>query len=153
MINLLPSGYQSSGARWSMYGSRESEAYFNVDGISVNSAAYGNYIGDAQPSFESIQEVHYNMVQNQAEYPQLVNVTTISKSGSNQFHGSAFEFNSSNSLNALSYFSTAPSARNVENEFGGTASGQCFAISCFSSRPMREFARIRQLLSTRACLL
>ena len=104
LINLLPSGYQSSGARWSMYGSRGSEAYFNVDGISTNSAGYGNYIGDAQPAFDSIQEIHYNMVQNQAEFPQLVNVTTISRSGANQLHGTAFEYNSNSSLNALSYF-------------------------------------------------
>lgn len=123
MINLMASGYQSSGARWSMSGSRGSEAYFNVDGISSNSAGYGNYMGDAQPSFSSIQEVHYNMVQNKAEFPQLVTVTTITKSGSNKFHGSAFAYNSNNSLNALSYFSTAASVHNVQNEFGGTASG------------------------------
>jgi hypothetical protein len=122
MINLLPSGYQSSGARWSMYGSRGSEAYFNVDGISTNSAGYGNYLGDAQPAFDSIQEIHYNMVQNQAEFPQLVNVTTISRSGSNRFHGTLFEYNSSSSLNALSYFAKS-SAKNTSNQFGGSLAG------------------------------
>lgn len=122
MINLLPSGYQSSGARWSMYGSRGSEAYFNVDGISVNSAAYGNYIGDAQPSFESIQEVHYNMVNNNAEYPQLVNVTTITKSGTNQYHGGLFWFNSNSAWNAVPYFSSSLGPDN-KNDFGAFLGG------------------------------
>jgi hypothetical protein len=123
MINLLPSGYQSSGARWSMYGSRGSQAYFNVDGISINSAGYGNYLGDAQPAFDSIQEIHYNMVQNAAEYPQLVNITTVSRSGTNNFHGTLFEYNSNSTLNALSYFATSASARNASNQFGGSLAG------------------------------
>lgn len=123
MINLMASGYQSSGARWSMSGSRGSEAYFNADGISSNSAGYGNYMGDAQPSFQSIQEVHYNMVQNKAEFPQLVTVTTITKSGTNHFHGSAFAYNTNNSLDAIPRFSTNKLAHNVTNEFGGTVTG------------------------------
>ena len=131
LINLLPSGYQSSGARWSMYGSRGSEAYFNVDGISTNSAGYGNYIGDAQPAFDSIQEIHYNMVQNQAEFPQLVNVTTISRSGANQLHGTAFEYNSNSSLNALSYFAKVAPVHTSSNQFGGSVAGPILRSKLF----------------------
>lgn len=122
LINLVPTGYQSSGARFSMGGARGSEDNFNVDGISSNSPAYGNYIGDLQPSFAMISQVNYEVVNVPAEYGPVVNVTTLTKSGTNTFHGSIFEYNQNTSLNALDYFATSRTP-NVYNDFGVALGG------------------------------
>lgn len=122
LINLVPTGYQSSGARFSMGGARGSEDNFNVDGISANSPAYGNYIGDLQPSFEMISQVNYEVVNVPAEYGPVVNVTTLTKSGTNSFHGDIFEYNRNTSLNALDYFATSRTP-DVYNDFGAALGG------------------------------
>ena len=51
----------------------------------------------------------------------VTNVTL--KSGSNAFHGSAFEFIQNNDVNARSYFSTAPLGHLSYNYFGGSIGG------------------------------
>ncbi|HUV91944.1 MAG TPA: TonB-dependent receptor, partial [Anaerolineales bacterium] len=121
-IELVPTGYQSSGARFSMGGARGSEDNFNIDGISGNSPAYGNYIGDLQPSFEMISEVNYEVVDAKAEYGPPVNVTTVTQSGTNALHGSIFEFNQNSDFDALNYFATRRTS-NVYNDFGGSVGG------------------------------
>jgi hypothetical protein len=80
-IFLTPTGYQSGGFRFSLGGARDSEFNFNVDGISSNAPGFGNVYGTLQPSFESIQEVRYEMVNNKAEFAQVANVTTVTKGG------------------------------------------------------------------------
>jgi hypothetical protein len=121
-INLVPTGYQTSGARFSMGGARGSEDNFNIDGISGNSPAYGNYVGDLQPSFEMISQVSYEMVDVKAEFGPVVNVTTLTQSGTNAFHGSVFEFNQNTAFNATNYFATSRTP-NVYNDFGGSVGG------------------------------
>jgi hypothetical protein len=121
-ITLLPGGYQTSGFRYSLGGSRGSEAYYNVDGISSNSVLYGNFVGTSEPSFDMIQEVEYDAVNNKAELGQLLNVTTITKSGGNRFHGSLFEHNSNTSLTARNYFAVKK-GNSVSNDFGGSIGG------------------------------
>jgi Carboxypeptidase regulatory-like domain len=121
-INLVPTGYQTSGARFSMGGARGSEDNFNIDGISGNSPAYGNYIGDLQPSFEMISGVSYEIADVKAEFGPVVNVTTLTNSGTNAFHGSVFEFNQNTAFNATNYFATSRTP-NVYNDFGGSVGG------------------------------
>lgn len=121
-INLLPSGHQNVGSSWSMYGSSQGQAYYNVDGISSNSTLFGNSQGTPFPSFDMIQEVMYDAVDNKAEMGQLLNVTVITKSGTNQFHGSLFENFANQKLVAQNYFSTSnPPFTN--NDFGGGGGG------------------------------
>ncbi len=120
---LLPGGSQAgSSFDWSMYGSRGSEAYYNVDGISSNSVLYGNMVGPSLPPFGMIQEVQYSAVSNQAEDGQLLNIGVITKSGTNRFHGDAFENFGSSALDAKNYFSNTL-GRLVEHDFGADIGG------------------------------
>ena len=121
-INLLPTGYQSSGARYSLAGSRGSEFNYNVDGISVNSPAFGNYAGNLMPSFEIIDQVSYAVGDVKAEYGPIANVTVVTKTGTNQFHGSLFEYNRNTNLSAIDYFATSRTS-NIYNDFGATIGG------------------------------
>jgi Carboxypeptidase regulatory-like domain/TonB dependent receptor len=51
----------------------------------------------------------------------VINVTI--KSGTNQFHGSAFEYNSINQYNARSFFNIQKRPKNIFNEYGGAVGG------------------------------
>src|ERR1700733_11831474 len=121
--SLLPGGSQAGGSfDWSMYGSRGSEAYYNVDGISSNSALYGNMVGPSLPPFGMIQEVEYSAVNNKAELGQLLNISVITKSGTNAFHGDVFDNLANSALNARNYFANSI-GRLTENDFGADLSG------------------------------
>jgi Carboxypeptidase regulatory-like domain len=121
--SLLPGGSQAGGSfDWSMYGSRGSEAYYNVDGISSNSALYGNMVGPSLPPFGMIQEVEYTAVNNKAELGQLLNVSVITKSGTNTIHGDVFDNYASNVLQARNYFANSVGGL-VQNDFGADIGG------------------------------
>ena len=103
-VFLTPTGGQGGGSRFSLGGARGSQNYFNVDGISSNSPAFGNSIGPAEPSFESIQEVRFEIVNNKAEFGEVANITAITKSGTNDLHGALFWYHENAALNARSFF-------------------------------------------------
>ncbi len=128
-INTLPAAHGPDFA-WSMAGSRAGEAYYNVDGISMNSVTFGNMVGPAEPSFAIVQEVQYDAVNNKAEFGQLLNVSTITKSGTNRLHGTIFEHNSNNGVAAQSYFSTSKGNFN-ENNFGAGLGGPILSNKLF----------------------
>jgi hypothetical protein len=121
-IFLTPTGYQSGGFRFSLGGARGSEFNFNVDGISSNAPGFGNVYGTLQPSFESIEEVRYEMVNNKAEFAQVANVTTVTKSGGNALHGGLLWFHYNSALAARSFFSPSV-GQNILNDFGGYVGG------------------------------
>jgi len=121
--SLLPGGSQAgSSFDWSMYGSRGGEAYYNVDGISSNSALYGNMVGPSLPPFGMIQEVAYSAVDNKAELGQLLNISVITQSGTNKFHGDLFDNYANSALDARNYFSNSL-GRLIQNDFGANIGG------------------------------
>jgi hypothetical protein len=121
-VFMTPTGGQGGGSRFSLGGARGSQNYFNVDGISSNSPAFGNSIGPAEPSFESIQEVRFEIVNNKAEFGEVANITAITKSGTNDLHGALFWYHENAALNARSYFASAR-GQIIRNNFGASAGG------------------------------
>ena len=119
---LLPTGHMDASNRWSMAGSTGGEAFYNVDGISSNTAIYGNAEGPAFPSFEIINEVQNADVDNKAEMGQLVNITVTTKSGTDDFHGSLFEHFGNQDIQAQNYFSTSTPPY-TDHDFGGGIGG------------------------------
>jgi hypothetical protein len=121
-VFLTPTGGQGGGSRFNLGGARGSQNYFNVDGISSNSPAFGNSIGPAEPSFESIQEVRFEIVNNKAEFGEVANITAITKSGTNDLHGALFWFHENSALNARPFFATTR-GQNIRNNFGVSSGG------------------------------
>jgi hypothetical protein len=121
-VFITPTGGQGGGSRFSLGGARGSQNYFNVDGISSNSPAFGNSIGPAEPSFESIQEVRFEIVNNKAEFGEVANITAITKSGSNELHGALFWYHENSAWNARSFFATLK-GQIIRNDFGASAGG------------------------------
>jgi len=151
-VFMTPTGYQGGGSRFSLGGGRGSQNYFNVDGISSNSPAFGNSIGPAEPSFESIQEVRFQIVNNKAEFGEVANITVITKSGANDLHGGLFWYHENSALNARSHFATAR-GQVIRNNFGASVGGplrcnKAFFLGTFEAERQRTPANIAPNLPT-----
>ncbi|MGH9681035.1 MAG: carboxypeptidase regulatory-like domain-containing protein, partial [Candidatus Acidiferrales bacterium] len=118
---INPSGDANPGDV-SIDGQRESANGFMVNGIDVQEHMNGGT--SVIPNLDSIEEFRVLTINFDPEYGNynggMVNV--ITKSGSNAFHGDAFEFLRNTSLDAKNYFD---STRGVfrQNQFGGVLGG------------------------------
>lgn len=117
-----PTGYQTAGSKFAMGGARGTQLYYNIDGISANSPAYGVQNSPAEPSVESIAEMKFNIVNIKAEFSEVTNVTAITKSGQNDLHGRLFEQNTFTALTARSFFAVSK-GQNIINDFGASVGG------------------------------
>ena len=91
-----------------------------MDGIAVT--AYSGGASPVQPSFEMIQEVNVVTANPPAEFAVAANYTVVTKSGTNELHGSAFYTYNGNALNARDFFAATRPFR-VYNSFGASAGG------------------------------
>jgi len=77
---------------------------FSVDGISTQRVRYGGPSRELFPSVESIEEFKVASAGNSAEFMQVTDLTTTTKAGTNQLHGTGFWFNQNSALSATSQF-------------------------------------------------
>lgn len=103
-------------------GATASMVGFSVDGISTASVRSNGALQDAYPSSEGIQEMKVTAFNNNAEFSQLGDVTFITKSGTNQYHGSLFEYLQNDKLDAT-IFDFPEKAPKRFNTFGGSLGG------------------------------
>jgi hypothetical protein len=140
---------QGAGGQWIANGNRGETMVGTLDNSDVSDAEMGttqfqNFNLDAIAEFKVLQN-NYS-----AEYGQGGGTITqvVSKSGTNQFHGSAFEFLRNSAFDARNYFSTsAPGFPAVppfkRNEFGATFGGPIRKEKTFF---FVEYAGLRQRL-------
>lgn len=91
-----------------------------MDGISV--MAYWEGASPVSMDMEMVQEIKMETAVAPAEFPTAANVQVVSRSGSNAWHGAAFEDYNGNALNARDFFSTTTPWR-VYNNFGASGGG------------------------------
>jgi hypothetical protein len=103
-------------------GDTAAQTGFSVDGISTANIRYNGALQDTYPSLESIDEMKVTAFDNNAEFAQMGDVTFTTKSGTNQLHGSAFEYFQNSDLDAtvLNFPVKAP---RTFNTFGGSFGG------------------------------
>ena len=124
-------------------------AYFNDIGNGGAAYSYKTNLSTT-PSVDTIQEFKIETNNAKAEYDGSAAISIITKSGSNQFHGSLFEFNRNKALSANAYFSNAnnvPLAPFNRNEFGVTAGGPVIRNKTFF---FASYEGLRQRQSTPA---
>jgi hypothetical protein len=118
---IAPSGVLNAGNQ-SISGQREDANGFMVNGGDVKELMNGGT--SIVPNLDSIAEFRILTNNFDAEYGNysggIINVVT--KSGSNQLHGSAFEFLRNTDLDARNFFSPERSFYR-QNQFGGTVGG------------------------------
>ncbi len=119
----LVSGDETSGAV-SVNGMRESANGFILNGILTQEIGYSG--AGAIPNLDSIAEFRILTNNFDAEYGNYAGaqVNVVTKSGTNQWHGSVFEFLRNTNLNARNYFDP-PGTKGAyhQNQFGGTFGG------------------------------
>jgi hypothetical protein len=106
----------------SVGGSRPNSTDWLLDGVDNNELTSGG-IGIFS-SIDDIQEFKVFTYTYSAEYGTRAGPTVLvtTKSGSNSFHGSLFEFLRNTSLDSKSFFATSPEKFNL-NQFGGSVGG------------------------------
>lgn len=122
LISALPGVQSDNGGAFSIQGALPSQSQFSLDGISTTNVTGNAPLRQAFPSAESIAEIKVQGVGNAAEYGQVGDVTTISKSGTNDFHATAFWFHQNRALDAKTYGAlTKP--QKISNDFGFSGGG------------------------------
>src|SRR6202023_1092750 len=108
-------------------GGRSAQAEYFIDGVPVTTG-YQHNVPTSVPSMEAVGE--FNVVTNglSAEYGRLSGgaVVLVTRSGTNQFHGSGYEYFRNNKLNANDWNSnrySVPIGVFHDNVFGGTFGG------------------------------
>jgi hypothetical protein len=106
----------------SVGGSRANSTDWLIDGVDNNELTAGGIA--ILSSIDSLQEFKVLTYNYSAEYGTRAGPTVLltTKSGSNDFHGSLFEFFRNTDLDAKSYFATSTEKFNL-NQFGGTLGG------------------------------
>ena len=124
-----PDVQQDSSGNFEVGGATTDMVGFSVDGVStVNvfqsgvSLAVGAAGSNPYPSSEGISELKVTGFDNNAEFSQVADVTFTTKPGTNQFHGSLFEYLQNDALNAKVYNFSVKSPERF-NTFGGSAGG------------------------------
>ena len=115
-------------------GNRAQDNTYTLDGIDINETQ-NNLIGYA-PSPDSLQEVRVISANAPAQYGNVNggDVVSVLKSGTNKFHGSAFEYLENQNLTANSFsnnFSGVGQAPFTQSTFGGTFGGPVFKNKLF----------------------
>jgi hypothetical protein len=145
-LQILPgvSGYSSSGQfTLNGLGGTTTET-MRVEGQDATSRLFGtyDYTQMGQPSADSIQEIAYQTSNYSAEFGQagsvVINMTM--KSGTNQYHGTGFDYFVNEDLNAGDPFTVNTNGIgkvrpvNRRNDFGGTLGGPVIIPKLYNGR-------------------
>jgi hypothetical protein len=147
-VVLTTSNYLDNG-QFSVNGQRSDANYFIVDGVSanfglgLNSTYGGNGIAGALPatsvlggtnslvSVDAMQEFRTQTSTYAPEFGRMPGgqISVVTRSGTNQFHGTAFDYFRNDVLDANNWFNgytnnpPLPKAKERQNDFGGTLGG------------------------------
>src|SRR5882672_3657065 len=123
-------GNRGFGNQITVAGARPEQNNFRLDGVSINdfnNAAPGSVLG-GDMGVDAVQEFSVLTSNVSAEYGRTSGgvINAITKSGTNQFHGSAYEFLRNDALDAANFFENANGLKKGsfrQNQFGVSAGG------------------------------
>jgi len=145
-VVLTPSVPSKDQGQFSINGQRPDANYFTVDGVSANLGTAGGGVTPGQGSagqlpttdafggmsnlvsLDALQEFRIQTSTVAPEYGRTPGgqVSVVTKSGTNEFHGTAFEYFRNDALDANNWFSNnagLPRAELRQNDFGGVFGG------------------------------
>jgi len=148
-------GNRGFGAELTISGQRTTGNNYRLDAVSVNDYANsgpGNVIGAAL-GVDAIQEFSVLTGSFPAEYGKATGgvVNAITKSGTNSFHGDAYEFIRNSALDSRDYFSRSgntPLAQFRRNQFGAAAGGPIIKDKTFIFGDYEGFRQAKGITTT-----
>src|SRR5712691_4963582 len=130
-------GNRGFGQQLTISGARPQQNNYRLDGVSLNdyaNGAPGSVLG-GNLGVDAIQEFSVLTSNYSAEYGKTSGgvVNAVTRSGTNAFHGSVYEFLRNNALDARNFFEdpTAPKASFKRNQFGGAIGGPIYKSHTF----------------------
>jgi hypothetical protein len=129
----VPGVQQDSNGNLSIGGGLPSTIDYSLDGISTSNIRNTGANTNMYPSSELIAEFRVSGVNNNAEFAQVGDITVITKSGTNQLHGSAFEYLQNGAFDATTY-GAPDKPRKAYNTFGGSLGGPLVIPRAFNGR-------------------
>jgi hypothetical protein len=130
-------GNRGFGQQLTISGARPQQNNYRLDGVSLNdyaNGAPGSVLG-GNLGVDAIQEFSVLTSNYSAEYGKTSGgvVNAITRSGTNAFHGSVYEFLRNSALDAKNFFeaANAPKASFKRNQFGGAIGGPIFKNKTF----------------------
>lgn len=135
LVALMPGATPNQGSRAadgiSLNGNRTFQNTYLIDGVDNNNYILGvdtNSTQALRPSVDAIQEFKVESANYSAEYGRSAGgiISLAVKSGTNEFHGSGFEFLRNDKLDANNWFSNRAKLSRPPlryNQFGGTFGG------------------------------
>src|ERR1035441_938722 len=140
-------GNRGFGQQLTISGARPQQNNYRLDGVSLNdyaNGAPGSVLGGSL-GVDAIEEFSVITSNYEADYGKTSGgvVNAITRSGTNQIHGSAYEFLRNSKLDAKNYFDdpTKPIPPFKRNQFGGTLGGPIVKNHTFF---FADFEAIRQ---------
>ncbi len=129
-VSPIAPGVSSPASTWtgtqvvslSIAGLREDDVSYLYDGIETRNGWYG--AAGLLPSIDNIQEFKVEQTGSSSAYGNagaFINVVT--RSGSNELHGSVYEFLRNNKLDSRNYFDVGPPPPFHQNQFGASLGG------------------------------
>jgi len=157
---VLTTSNPSDGGQFSVNGQRAASNYWMVDGVSANIgiganpspfALAGNGLAGALGSFSamggtnslvSVDAMQEFRIQTSTYAPEFGRtpggqISIVTRSGTNQFHGTVFDYLRNDVLDASNWFNgytnnpPLPKAKERQNDFGGTVGGPIFKDRTF----------------------
>ena len=143
LIELVPGTVltKSGEGQFSINGQRANANYFTVDGVSANFGILGyQYLAGTIPAFtvlgglnnlvsvDALQEFRVQTSTYDAEFGRMpgAQVSVITRSGTNQYHGNVFNYFRNDALDANDWFANSrsqPKPPLRQNDFGGVIGG------------------------------
>ncbi|HEU0138623.1 MAG TPA: carboxypeptidase-like regulatory domain-containing protein [Bryobacteraceae bacterium] len=114
-------------------GSRGNQSHWAIDGTTMSDGVDETQIGPLANYIESFQELKIDMSNNTAEFGTIGQVTIISKSGTNEFHGSLFDYYSTPWFRARNPFSPSRGT-GISHTPGGSAGGPVYLPKLYDGR-------------------
>ena len=121
-------GNRGFGSQLTVAGGRPQQNNYRMDGISINDYSNGapGSVSGIDLGVDAIQEFSVVTANASAEYGREAGgvINAVSRAGTNDFHGTAFDFFRNDLLDARNYFDQAQKGELRKNQFGGALGGR-----------------------------
>jgi hypothetical protein len=147
-------GFRGYGAQLTISGTRPQWNDYRLDGISINdfsNSGPGSVTGGTL-GVDAIQEFSVSSSNYSAEFGRATGgvISAISRSGSNNLHGDAYEFFRNSALDARNYFDGPKVPTFRRNQFGGRMGGPIYKDRTFffgDYEGLRQYLGVTQVVT------